>query len=73
MMIEPAEGTLAPGEARQLTVTLTAGPNGPMGLLSGGMSLYSNDPLWQPYIDVPIQIFLIYNGIYLPFFVSSPR
>lgn len=63
----PQSGILAVGKSTTLTAALQALPGTPYGYLTGGLRIYSNDPLRQPFVDIPLAVYHAPPPVYLPF------
>jgi hypothetical protein len=65
LVVTPIGGSLEPANEQPIQITIDADQAG-LGFFSGVVRLWGNDPLRQPYFDIPIRVFVHDHEVYLP-------
>jgi hypothetical protein len=69
LSVTPASGLLGPLNDQLIQISIDSDLAGP-GFFSGAVRLWGNDPLSQPYLEIPIRVFVHGQDVYLPITIN---
>jgi hypothetical protein len=72
LSVSPMTGSLDPLDAQSLTISVDSLPVG-LGIHQGVVHMWSNDPLRQPYIEIPVRLVVHGFEYYFPYVMYFPQ